>query len=136
MLVLYVVTATCVRMSNRHLLIISVPGFLRHISAPRSIRALLLSRTCFLPAILSLYVSILASCQGSLHPGFSCQGSLKNSSDSLSEFILSWFCRFSMQNQRVSRTTSHVSVSFNIRIQDVEFCLHSTSKGSLTNILV
>ena len=62
------------------------------------------------------------SCQSSLHPGLSCQGSLNNPFDSLAEFILTWFCRFSMHNkQRVSGTTSHVSVNFNIRIQDVEF---------------
>ena len=59
-LVLCDVSARCVRMSNRHLLIISVPGSKGTSPAPFSIRALFLSFTQSVSAILSLYVSILA----------------------------------------------------------------------------
>ena len=51
------------------------------------------------------------------HPGFSCQSSLNNPSDPLSES-----CRFILRRtQRISRTTPHVPVSSHIRTQDVEF---------------
>ena len=67
-------------------------------TALRSVRALLFSRTrCLSDSVLAC-----------MNPCFSRQGFL----NSLSEFLLTWFCRFSMQNkQRVSRTSSHVSVT-------------------------
>ena len=56
-----------------------------------------------------------------MFPSFSRQGSLNNRSGSHSEFILTWFGRFPMRcKQRVSRTTSNVSLSFNIRRQNVD----------------
>ena len=111
MLVFYEVTARCVRMSSHHLLIIFIPGFLRHIPCTS-----LTSSSSPLSDSLSPSDSVL------FHPGLSCQGSLNNSSGSLSELILPWFSRFSKQKkQRVPRTTSHVSLSFNIRAQDVDF---------------
>ena len=114
-LVLYDVTARCVRMSNRRLLIIFTPGLNGHIPGPRSIRALLYSRTRFLSAILSLYVFIQASPAKVL-------SILASPAKVLSRILPTWFCRLSLpKKQRISRTTSHVSVSFNIRIQDVEF---------------
>ena len=117
--VLYDVTG-CVRMSNRHLLIFFNPGFLRHISCTS------LNPSSFL---LSDSLSLSDSGLVCFHPGFSCQSYFNNSSDSLSEFILTWFCRLSLPNkQRISLTTSHVSVSFNIRIQDVEFTTLSFHK--------
>ena len=61
---------------------------------------------------LSLSDSVLAY----INPCFSRHGFLNSRSDSLSEFISTWFCRFHLRcKQRVSRTTSHVSVCFNIR---------------------
>ena len=56
-LVLYDVTARCVRMSNRHLLVISVS--MGTSPAPRSTRALFVSLTRPVSAILSLYAPIL-----------------------------------------------------------------------------
>ena len=55
------VTARCVRLSNRHLLIISVfTGTIRTSPAPRSTRALFFSLTRSVSVILSLYALILA----------------------------------------------------------------------------
>ena len=53
------VTARCVRMSNRHLLIISVPGFHWHIAKLELSRALFLSLTRSVSAILSCMHSSL-----------------------------------------------------------------------------
>ena len=101
------VTARCVRMSNRHLLIISVPRFHRHISSTS-----LYSSSFPLFDSLCLSDSVLVR----IHPCLSRQGSLNDRSDSLSEFISTWFCRFSLRcKQRVSRTT----VCFNILRQNV-----------------
>ena len=99
-LVIHDVTARCVRVSNRHLLIVFITGFHGHIPCT----SLYLSSSP-LSDSLSLSDSVLVC----IHPGFSRQASLNNHSDSLSESILTWFCRFSMQSkQRMSPTTSHV----------------------------
>ena len=88
----------------RHLLISFSPGSAGTSPALRSIRALLISRTRFLSATLSLHVSLLAS-----------------PAKILSEFISTWFRRFFLRcKQRVSWTTSHVSVCLNIRRQNEE----------------
>ena len=106
------VTAKCVRMSNRHLLIISVPGFHKHISCTS------LNSSSF-PLFDSLCLS--DSVFGRLHPCVSRQDSLNDRSDSLSAFIAMWLCRFSMRCKRcTSWEASRVSVSFNVRRQDVE----------------
>ena len=56
-----------------------------------------------------------------IHPCFSRQGSLNDRSDSLSAFIVMWLCRFSIRCKRcASWAASSVSVSFNVRRQDVE----------------
>ena len=56
-----------------------------------------------------------------IHPCFSRQGSLNDRADSLSAFIVTWLCRFSMRCKRcASWAASSVSVSFNVRRQDVE----------------
>ena len=92
------VTARCVCMSNRHLLIIYVSRFLRHIHCTS------LNSSSPLPSdSLCLSDSVLAC----INPCFSRQGFLNSRSDSLSEFISTWFCHFSLRcKQRVSRTTS------------------------------
>ena len=52
---------------------------------------------------------------------FSCQVSLNDLSDSFSTFVVVWFCRFSVRCKRcASWAASSVSVSFNVRRQDVE----------------
>ena len=116
MLVLHDVTARGVRMSNRHLLS-SALRFHRHIPC-----------TSLDSSSLPLFVSLCLSDSvlACFHPCFSRQGSLNNRSGSLSELILTWFCRFCMRyQQRASQTTSNVSVSFNIRRQNV----HSQQKS-------
>ena len=91
-LVFYDVTARCVRMSN--------PPPAHHLCSRISSLSLCLSDT----------VSV------GLQPCFSRQGFLDSHSDSLSEFISTRFCRFSLRcKQRVSGTTSSVSVCFKIR---------------------
>ena len=56
-----------------------------------------------------------------IHPCFSRQGSLNDRSDSFSAFVIMWFCRSSMLcKRRTTRTTSSVSVSFNVSRQNVE----------------
>ena len=88
------------------------PRFLRHVYCTS-----LNSSSSPLSDSLCLSDSVLVC----FHPGFSRQDSLTSPSDSLSEFILTWFCLFSTRSkQRASRTTSHVSVSFDIRKQNVE----------------
>ena len=110
--VLYDVAASCVRMLNRHLLII----FSR---VPQAHPLHFTQLELFSSLGLAFSHRLCPLC---FHPGFSCQSSLENSSDSFSEFILTWFCRFFIEKkQRVSRTTSRVSVSFNIHRPDVEF---------------
>ena len=112
-------TSTCPFVLLLLLLILShvEPPLAHHLcsgtsTAPRSIRALLFSRTRSVSAILPLHVSILAS---------PVKFFSSSRSDSLSEFISPWFCRISLRcKQRVSRTTSHVSVCFNIRRHNVE----------------
>ena len=69
------VTARCVRMSNRHVLISSVPGFHRHISCTS-----LNSSSFPLFDSLCLGDSVFAR----IHPCFSRQSSLNDRSDSLS----------------------------------------------------
>ena len=109
---LYDVTARCVRMSNRHLLIISVPGFHGHISCTS-----LNSSSFPLSDSLSPSDSVLVC----IHPCFSHQGSLNDRSDSLSAFVLMWLCRFSMRCKRcASWAASSVSVGFSVRRQNVE----------------
>ena len=55
------------------------------------------------------------------HPCFSRQGSLNDGSDSLSAFVVMWLCRFSVRCKRcASWAASRVSVSFNVRRQDIE----------------
>ena len=106
------VTARCVRMSNRHLLITSVPGFHRHIPCTS------LNSSSF-PLFHSLCLS--DSVFVCIHPCFSRQGSLNDRSDSLSAFVIMWLCRSSMRCKRSTAwTTSSVSVSFNVRRQNVE----------------
>ena len=105
------VTARCVCMPNRHLLISSIPGFHRHVPAHRSPRALFLSITRSVSAILSLYAFILALPLKVLN----------DRSDSLSAFIVMWLCRSSMRCKRcTSWTTSRLCMRFNVRRQDVE----------------
>ena len=112
LLVLCDVTARSVRMSNRHLLIIFLTWFLRHIHCTK-----LNSSSSHFSVSLSPSDSVLAC----FPPGFSRQDSLDNRSESLSECISALFCRFSLRcKQLVSRTTSHVSVCFNVRRQDAE----------------
>ena len=49
------------------------------------------------------------------------QGSLNDSSDSFSPFVIMWFCRSSMRCKRsTTRTTSSMSVSFIVSRQNVE----------------
>ena len=87
------------------------PGSMGTSPAPRSTRALLLSFTRSVSAILSLYAFILAFPVK--------EGSLNDRSDSLSAFIVMWLCRSSMRcKRRKTRTTSSVSVSFNVRRQE------------------
>ena len=98
-LAFYDVTARCVRLSNRHLLIICVPAFLRHIpcTSLNSSSSLFFHSLCLCDSVLAC-----------INRCFSRQGFLKYRSGSLAEFILTWFCRFSLRcKQRVSRTTSH-----------------------------
>ena len=104
------VTARCVRMSMlpAHNFYPWVPQ--AHHPTHCSIRTLLTSRTRF---TLSLHVSLLAS-QAKINY-------LDSRSDSLSEFISTRFRRFFLRcKPRVSRTTSHVSVCFNVHRQNVE----------------
>ena len=88
------------RMSNRHLLIISVFRYPWHsCTSLNSNSAPLFESLCLNDSLVKL-----------IHPCFSRQKTLKNRSDSLSELILMWFCRLSMRSeQRVSRTNSNVS---------------------------
>ena len=97
-------------MSNRHLLIISVPGFHRRIPCTS-----LNSFALFHSLCLSDSVFVRS------HPCFSRQGSLNDRSDSLSAFVIVWLCRSSMRcKHRTSWTTSRVSLSLKVRRQDVE----------------
>ena len=106
------VTARCVRISNRHLLISSVPGFHKHIACTS------LNSSSF-PLFDSLCLS--ESVFARIHPCFSRQGSLNDRSDSFSAFVVMWLCRFSMRCKRCTPwAASSVSVSFNVRRQDVE----------------
>ena len=106
------VTARCVRLSNRHLLIISVFRSTKHTPS-----------TSINSSSFPLFHSL---CLGDsvfvrINPCFSCQRSLNDRSDSLWAFIIMWLCRFSMRCTRcTSWTASRVSVSFNVRRQDVE----------------
>ena len=100
------VTARCVRISNRHLLIISVPGLHWHIPC-----ASLNSSSFLLFHSLCLGDSVIVC----IHPCFSRQGSLNDRSDSFSAFVIMWFCRSPMLCQlSTTRRTSCVSVSLNI----------------------
>ena len=106
------VTARCVRLSNRHLLIISVFRYPWHISCTS------LNSSSF-PFFHSL--SLGDSVFVRSHPCFSRQGSLNDRSDSLSAFVIMWLCRCSMRCKRCTPwAASSVSVSFNVRRQDVE----------------
>ena len=106
------VTARCVRMSNRHLLSSSIPGFHRHIPCTS------LCSSSF-PLFDSLCVSDCVSVR--THPCFSRQGSLNDRSDSFSAFVVLWLRRFSMRCKRcASWAASSVPVSFNVKRQDVE----------------
>ena len=101
------VTDKSVRMSNRHLLISLLPGFHKHLSCT--------SFTFFHS------LCLLDSVCVRIHPCFSCQGSLNDRSDALSAFIVVRLWRFSMRCKRCTTwAASRVSVSFNVRRQDVE----------------
>ena len=90
-----------------------VPGFISTSPAPRSTRALFLSLTRSVSAVQSLYAFILAFPVTVL--------SMIDRSVSLSAFIFMCLCRFSMQCKRCgSWAASSVSVSFNVRRQDVK----------------
>ena len=85
----------------------SFPGSVGTSPAPRSTRALFLSLTRSVSAILSLYACI--------RPCLSRQSSLNDRSDSLSAFVVMWFDRSSMRCKRsTTRTTSSVSVILNV----------------------
>ena len=97
----------------------AIPGFLRHIpcTSLNSSFSLLSDSLCLNDSV--LYVFILASPAKVLSILASPAKVLPIRSR---KFILTWFCRLTLPNkQRISRTTSHVSVSFNIPKQDVEF---------------
>ena len=84
------VTARCVRVSNRHLLISSTPGFHRHIPCT----------SLYTSSFFSLWLALSQRfCLFRIHPCFSRQGSLDDRSDSLSAFIVVWLCRISMRCQ-------------------------------------
>ena len=104
------VTARCVRMSNRHLLLISVFGSRKHIPC-----------TSFNSSSFPLSLALSQRFCLCIHPCFSRQGSLNDRSDSLSAFVIMWLCRSSMRcERRTPWTTSSVSVSFSVRSQNVE----------------
>ena len=99
-------------MSNRHLLIVSVSGFHRHISCTSL-------NSNSLPLFHSLCLSDSVFVR--IHPCLSRQGSLKDRSGSLSAFIVMWLCRFSMRCERcTSWTASHLSMRIKIRRPDVK----------------
>ena len=100
------------RPSNRHQLIISVPGSNRHIPCTS------LNSSSF-PLFHSLCLSDSVFVR--IHPCFSRQSSLNDRSDFLSAFVIMWLWRFSMRCKRCTAwAASIVSVSFNVRRQDVE----------------
>ena len=111
-LVLSDVTARCVRMSNRQLLIISVPGLYKLISC------ISLNSSSF-PFFHSLCLGDSVSVR--IHPCISSQGSLNDRSDSLSAFVIMWLCLFSVRCKRCTAwAASSVSVSFDVRRLSVE----------------
>ena len=113
------VSARCVRMSNRHLLIISVPGFHKHISCTS------LNSSSF-PLFHSLCLGDSVSVR--IHPCFSRRSSLNDRSDSLSAFVIMWLCCFSMRCKRCTSWTAS-------RVRELQCPLGSTSGALSTTIL-
>ena len=109
------VSARCIRMSTRHLLIISVPGFQRHIPCTS------LNSSSFPPFhTLCLSDSVFVC----INPCRSRQNSLNDRSDSFSGFVIIWFRRSSMRCKRskrsTTRTTSSATVSLDVSRQNAE----------------
>ena len=119
------VTARGVRLSNRHLLISSVFRYPRHIPCTS------LNSSSF-PLFHSLCLGDSVFVR--IHPCFSRQSSLNDRSDSFSAFVIMWLCRSSMRCKRCTAwAASSVSVSFNVRRQNVESSAFKLSRSFNNN---
>ena len=104
---------------SAHQLCFQVPQ--AHPLAPRSTRALSFPLFHSLCLGDSVFVRI--------HPCFSRQGSLNDRSDSFSAFVIMWLCRSYMRCKRCTAwAASSVSVSFNVRRQNVESSAFNLSR--------
>ena len=84
-----------------------------------ALRCVELISVCWSPSLCKLSAR-LYSATACISSAFLISGCFVDNPDN--NLFLTWFGRFSLENkQRVSWTISHVSLSFNIRIQDVEF---------------